>query len=142
MKVKKEHQDLILHLNEFVRTLDERVRAAAFSFLLQQTTKPSDVPESPSGASEPRSQRELSPQELIRQTKAFSATAKAEVLGYWLENHQAKETFSSADLKDAFTQAREPVPKNPSDIVARLAATGKLMPADKVGNIQNYRLTR
>ena len=145
MKLKKEHQDLILHLNDFVRTLDERVRAAAFTFLLQQTAKSVSGDEgaltAPTIAPSVKA-RELSPQELIRQTHASSATTKAEVLAYWLEIHQGKETFSSADLKDAFNHAREPAPKNPSDVVARLASAGKLMPAEKVGTIQNYRLTR
>jgi hypothetical protein len=68
--------------------------------------------------------------------------AKAEVLGYWAEVHQGKQSFSSGDLKDAFSQAREPAPKNLSDVVAKLASAGKLMPTERSGTIQYYRLTR
>jgi hypothetical protein len=68
-------------------------------------------------------------------------TEKAVVLAYWLEAFQQRETFSSSDLKAAFEQAREPSPKNTSDLVAKLEGTARLMRADKVAGIQQYRLT-
>lgn len=145
MKINKEYQDLITALNEFVMGLDERVRESAFNFLLRHTTgalTEQERPTIPTDSAAANQKRDLSPQELIRQTKATSATAKAEVLAYWLETNQGKQSFSSADIKDAFSLAREPAPKNPSDVVARLASAGKLMPSEKVGTVQNYRLTR
>ena len=143
MKINKEYQELITTLNDFVAGLDERVRESAFNFLLRQTAGALTEEVLPARVDSPATQkRDLSPQELIRQTNATSATAKAEVLAYWLEVHQGKQSFSSADIKDAFNLAREPAPKNVSDVVARLASAGKLMPSEKVGTIQNYRLTR
>src|SRR4051812_44420886 len=113
MKVDNERRKLVSELNEFVKTLDENVREAAFKFLLGQTPV-ADVappPSSPPQATIKLDEREISPQELIRQSNASSGVRKAEVLGYWLEVHQGKQKFSSGDLKDAFSQAREPAPK-------------------------------
>ena len=67
---------------------------------------------------------------------------KAEVLGYWLEVYQKKDKFSSGDLKEAFSRAREVSPKNMSDVAAQLAESGKLMPVEKQGGVQYFRLTR
>jgi hypothetical protein len=145
MNIDKAKQKFLTELNEFVKTLDENVREAAFKFLLGEPTSedliatPLQRTEQPVGRV---AERDISPQELLRQSNANSNMAKAEVLAYWLEAHQGKTTFSSGDLKDAFLHAREPAPKNASDVVAKLASAGKLMPAEKVGAIQYYRLTR
>lgn len=66
---------------------------------------------------------------------------KAVVLAYWLEKYQQQPTFSSTDLKVAFEKAREPSAKNPSDLVAKLETTARIMKAEKVGAVQHYRLT-
>jgi hypothetical protein len=144
MKVDEERRQLVTELNEFVKTLDENVREAAFKFLLGQSSGVVEAPPTAAAMAPSRmlDDREISPQELIRQSNAKSGMAKAEVLGYWMEVHQAKQSFSSGDLKDAFAQAREPSPKNLSDVAAKLASSGKLMPAERSGSIQYYRLTR
>src|SRR5437868_4894662 len=116
MKLDKKHRDLIVELNEFVLGLDERVRESAFNFLLAQAQDPPSTDRLAAKVATPeKKERDLSPQELIRQTNASSATAKAEVLAYWLEVYQTKENISSNDLKEAFNLAREPAPKNASD---------------------------
>jgi hypothetical protein len=143
MKINEEQRQLVTELNEFVKGLDENVREAAFRFLIGQPGGTAPGPSAP--AVRPlRSEedRDISPQELIRQSNASSGMAKAEVLAYWLETHQGKLSFSSGDLKDAFSQAREPAPKNLSDVAAKLASGGKLMPTEKAGAVQLYRLTR
>lgn len=143
MNITEEARRLVVDLNEFVKTLDENIRAPAFQFLLGASH-----PDARSGVTTPvltartAENRDVSPQELIRQSKVSSGIAKAEVLGYWLEMHRAKESFSSGDLKEAFAYAREPAPRNASDVVAKLASTGKLMATEKSGAVQYYRLTR
>jgi len=148
MQIDEEKRQLISEINEFVKTLDENVREAAIKFLLGHwgaDTVPLSAARAPGVASPVTAvadDRDISPQELIRQCNANSGMAKAEVLGYWLEVHQGKHSFSSGDLKEAFSQAREPAPRNASDVVAKLASAGKLMPAEKSGAVQYYRLTR
>jgi hypothetical protein len=141
VKLDNERRKFITELNEFVETLDERVREAAFKFLLGEAS-PTAAASAIQATGSVVEEREISPQELIRQSSASSGVRKAEVLGYWLEIHQNKEKFASGDLKEAFSQAREPSPKNMSDVVAQLASGGKLMPVEKVGAIQYFRLTR
>lgn len=149
MEIDEEKKKFVVEVNAFVKTLDENIREAAFKFLLGEHHFGSALVPASSARnlvrieSDPTGdERGISPQELIRQTKAKSNMARAEVLGYWLEVHQSKQSFSSGDLKDAFSLAREPAPGNPSDVVAKLAAAGKLMVAEKSGAVQLYRLTR
>ena len=143
MKSISQHGEAIIKLSEFVKQLDESVRAEAFKFLL---VKESDhvsektIPVAPTILREPQP-RATAPQELIRKSGATSFTEKAVVLAYWLEECQQKPTFSSGDLKMAFEQAREKPPQNPSDMVGKLEGTARIMKADKVGAVQHYRLT-
>jgi len=67
---------------------------------------------------------------------------KAIVLAFWIEEYQDKGHFTSAELKSAFANAREPAPANPSDVVAKLEGAGKFMRAEKLGKSQYYRLTQ
>jgi hypothetical protein len=135
--------ETIVKLSEFVKPLDETVRAEAFKFLLaQELSQKSEEALATASPIRPTVQgRAVAPQELIRKTGASSFADKAVVLGYWLETHQQKPTFSSADLKAAFEQARERSAKNPSDLVAKLETTARLMKAEKVEGVQHYRLT-
>ncbi|MEY2507472.1 MAG: hypothetical protein QOH01_1801 [Verrucomicrobiota bacterium] len=147
MRVDEEKKKFLVEVNGFVKTLDENVREAAFNFLVGEFNVSSELTPAPRSAARTEGgasgdDRGISPQELIRQTNAKSNMAKAEVLGYWLEVHQSKQSFSSGDLKDAFSVAREPAPGNPSDVVAKLASAGKLMLAEKIGVVQHFRLTR
>jgi hypothetical protein len=143
MKSISRHGETIIKLSEFVKQLDEAVRAEAFKFLLAQecsngSEKVAAI--APIVQREPQS-RAVAPQELIRKCNVSSFTEKAVVLAYWLEEYQQKPTFSSGDLKMAFEQAREQPPKNPSDMVGKLEATARIMKADTVGAVQHYRLT-
>jgi len=134
-----EYGELIKELDGFVKKLDESIRLEVFRFLLEREGRPSAAGGQPKAIV--KDGRGLSPQELIRKCRVTNLTDKALVLAYWLENHEEKPEFSSLDLKEAFVKAREPSPGNPSDVVARLDGAGKLMKADKVGKVQNYRLT-
>lgn len=143
MKVIEDYGELIVQLNKFVEPLDETVRGEAFRFLLAQQvsgTSKGNALVAPARITQSNS-RELAPQELIRNSGRVKLTDKAVVLSFWLETHVGKKTFSSGDLKGAFETAREKAPKNPSDIVASLEQTGRLMKAEKVGGTLHYRLT-
>jgi len=143
MSAVDDYGETIQRISEFVKTLDESIRAEAFNFLIEREATPGLKSATPRAARPAltHSDRPIAPQELIRRSGVSKFTDKAIVLAYWLEKDQNQLTFSSGDLKAAFEQAREPSPKNPSDLVANLEATGRVMRAEKSGNIQQYRLT-
>ena len=143
MKSITRYGETIVKLSDFVKPLDESVRAEAFKFLLAQELGQvsGETPPSASAVRRETQPRAIAPQELIRKSNVSSFTDKAVVLAYWLEKYQQRPTFSSADLKVAFEQARELSPKNPSDLVAKLETTARIMKAEKVGAVQHYRLT-
>ncbi len=143
MRALEIYGDSIREADAFVRELDESIRSAAFNFLM--TVERTGLPIIGEIVPEPAIQqtnRALSPQELIHQYGVTSLMDKAVVLAYWLEEYQGNESFTSADLKNAFLSAREPAPVNPSDVVAKLEAARKLMKGDRIGKAQSYRLTR
>jgi len=139
------YSQVLTKISEFVKKLDESVRVEAFKFLLAQELQNEKVTPSPvTQAISPTqgiTSRSVAPQELIRQSGISTFTDKAVVLIYWLEEFQQRPTFSSGELKAAFEQAREQAPKNPSDLVAKLEATARIMKAGKTGSVQQYRLT-
>jgi len=143
MKSITRYGETIVKLSDFVKPLNESVRAEAFKFLLaQEMGQVSGETSSASSSVRRETQpRAIAPQELIRKSNASSFTEKAVVLAYWLEKYQQQPTFSSTDLKVAFEKAREPSAKNPSDLVAKLETTARIMKAEKVGVVQHYRLT-
>ena len=143
MKSVDEYGETITELSKFVERLDESVRGEAFRFLLAEEVNGSGPRAAIGSLSRQRQYggRELAPQEVIRSSGREKLTDKAIVLGFWIETHGGKQSFSSTDLKGAFETAREKAPKNPSDIVASLEQTGRLMKAEKVGGAQHYRLT-
>jgi hypothetical protein len=143
MKSIDKYGAMLVQLSKFTERLDEAVRSEAFKFLLAQElggVSADAVLVAPQGQ-RPPAVREIAPQEVIRRSGRGKLTEKAVVLGFWLETHAGKESFSSGDLKAAFETAREKAPKNASDIVAALEQTGRLMRAAKLGGAQHYRLT-
>lgn len=143
MRALEIYGESIKEADAFVRDLDESIRSAAFNFLMTvETNRLPITGESVTAPMTQQTKRALSPQELIHQGGVTSLMDKAVVLAYWLEEYQGNESFTSADLKNAFLSAREPAPVNPSDVVAKLEAARKLMKADRIGKAQSYRLTR
>jgi hypothetical protein len=142
MKSIDSHGEMLKEINAFVSGLDSSVRHEAFKFLLAEEQK--EIPKGGAVANSvqaSRLDRNLSPQELLRKCNVSSSMDTALVLAYWLEEELKKEAFTSLDLKNAFSVAREPAPVNPSDVVAKLDGAGKLLKADKVGKSQSYRLS-
>jgi hypothetical protein len=142
MSAVDDYSEILLRISDFVKKLDESIRVEAFKFLLDRETglTPRRVAQNDPKTST-GSDRPVAPQELIRKSGVSKFTDKAIVLAYWLEHYQQRAAFSSGDLKAVFEQAREPSPKNPSDLVANLEATGRVMRAEKSGSVQQYRLT-
>lgn len=138
MKSIDRHREAIEEINRFVLTLDPSIRLDVFRLLFLEEQKQSpggNVIPSPSG-------RGISPQERIRSCNVSALVEKALVLGFWLEEDQKKQSFTSSDLAEAFKEARESAPGNPSAIVAALDSAGRLMKAEKIGKSQSYRLTQ
>src|SRR5271170_951841 len=104
MKSTSQHGETLIKLSEFVKQLDQFVRAEAFKFLLaQELGHVSEIAVSATPAIQRMPQaRAVAPQELIRKYNASSFTEKAVVLAYWLEEYQQQPAFSSIDLKRAF----------------------------------------
>jgi hypothetical protein len=148
MNTIEEYGSEIQPFNKFVSQLDPAVRAEAFKFLLARRFGQSEVSDEPVRAivamtpATTQHDRELSPQELLRQVGAASLFDKAVLFGFWLEMHQGQKSFSGGKLKEVFEAARETPPANPSDVVAKLERAGKFMRAEKIGGTQYYRLTR
>jgi hypothetical protein len=133
--------ETIKEVDAFVRELDETIRLAAFNLLMAEERNVKPLIGEVINASAREQTRALSPQELIHSCGATSLMDKALLLAYWLEEYQGIESFTSADLKNAFVSAREPAPGNPSDVVAKLEAARKLMKGERIGKAQSYRLT-
>ncbi|MDT4969241.1 MAG: hypothetical protein QOJ64_3978 [Acidobacteriota bacterium] len=132
----------IKNINSFIGGLDDAIKLRVFDILFDEDKK--ELSQHPSvviAKARTDSDRGISPQELLRKCRVSSLMDKAVVLAYWLEEHQAKGSFTSADLKSAFSSAREPAPANPSDVVAKLEGGGKIMKTEKVGKAQYYQLT-
>jgi len=142
MKSIDAYGDILKEISTFVTGLDPSVRHEAFKFLLAEEQKNAPEPSSIANSDKaPKPERSLSPQELLRKCNVSSSMDIALVLAYWLEEDQKKESFTSLDLRNAFSTAREPAPVNPSDVVAKLDGAGKLLKAEKVGKSQSYRLS-
>src|SRR5687767_2329737 len=126
---------VIREIEAFVSQSDSSVRLEAFRFLLARECAGESGAAAVSSQNErPRvSNREISPSELLRMVGFETISDKALLLGYWLELHKGVSSFSSGKLKEAFDQAREAPPANPSDVVAKLEAAGKLLRAERVG---------
>jgi hypothetical protein len=137
------HRETIKELSTFVKQLDESIRLEAFRFLLahEANSDRESLVHARRQPGEGNGARAVAPQELIRKSGVSKFTEKAVVLAYWLEEFEQKSTFSSGDLKSAFERAREHSPKNPSDLVAKLEGSARIMRAEKTGGVQRYRLT-
>jgi hypothetical protein len=142
MRALEIYGDVIKEADGFIRQLDETIRLTTYNFLMNEERKDGMSIGAPKSAIPSSGERTFSPQELIHVCGASSLMDKAVVLGYWLEEYEGKESFTSAELKSAFLSAREPAPVNPSDVVAKLEGARKLMKAEKIGKAQSYRLTR
>ncbi|GEM_PF-4140215 len=139
-----QYGEALVELSEFVKRLEEPVRAEAFKFLLDREFGAVSTPPPAQAAVQAQpltGSRVVAPQELIRRSGASTLTEKAVVLAYWLEKYQNRATFSSSDMKEAFRQAREQAPRNPSDLVAKLESTARIMKAETAEEIQHYCLT-
>ena len=152
MEILKKYGPDILAINKFVGQLDPAIKAEAFKLLAalqfgeltaQKPIRIAGADSAPAVKKSPLLEdRELSPQELLQQVIADSIFEKAVLFGYWLEMFRGEKSFSGGKLKEVFEMAREPVPSNPSDVVAKLERSGKLMRAEKMAGTQYYRLTR
>jgi len=137
-------------LSKFVGLLDPAIKAEAFRFLLERHFVEMEPHKHADGLAagtigrqpQPQHDRELSPQELLRQVGASTTFDKAVLFGFWLEMHQGLKSFSGGKLKEVFEAARETPPANPSDVVAKLERSGRFMRAERIGGTQYYRLTR
>lgn len=57
----------------------------------------------------------LSLREFFLKSSTTSDVEKTALFAYYIENNLSKENFTVEDIVNAFREAKEPVPKNPSD---------------------------
>ena len=70
----------------------------------------------------PRStHKKLALREFVLSKKPTSAVQTALVIAFYLENYEGKDSFSMEDLREGFRRAKEPIPKNPSDMILKNA---------------------
>lgn len=63
------------------------------------------------------------------------------IAGYYLEHYTDAEKFTAAEIRDTLKAAKQPPPKNPSDVINKNIKKGHMMPAgDKDGKL-GYVLT-
>lgn len=89
-----------------------------------------------------QTQKKLSIKEFIRSKSPENDVQKTLTIGYYLENHENMECFNLNDIKKSFKEAREKIPKNPSDKIQLNIKKGHLMDFEnKKDNLKSYVLT-
>ena len=142
MKALEMYGEGIREINAYVSELDPSIRLEVFKLLFAEEQKRAALDGAAVQANRPQQLgRGLSPRERLRGCSVSSLIDKGLVLAFWLEVDEKKEGFTSVDLKGAFKAAREPAPGNPSDLIAKLDAAGKVMKTGKAGKSQSYCLT-
>lgn len=71
--------------------------------------------------------RGLSIKEFILSKEPTSEPQKVLTMGYFLEKHTGKAEFTSEDIEEAYRQAREPLPINLSETIAKNVRKGHIM---------------
>lgn len=69
-------------------------------------------------------------------------TERALMIGYHLDQHQGQEKFTSDDIKDGYRTAREPLPANMSDVLAKCEDQDWMMRDGEDGQTQLRMVTR
>jgi len=84
--------------------------------------------------SQKRFEKSLSIKEFLIQKKPKGDVERTAAFGYYLENFDAKEFFTSKDIISCFQKAKEPIPGNPYDKIQKCIAKGWIMESDKKKN--------
>ena len=71
--------------------------------------------------------KELSIKEFILQKKPASDLRKALTIAYYLEKFRQITSFTITELEEGFKEAKEPIPKNLSDVIYKNAKRGLFM---------------
>lgn len=69
----------------------------------------------------------ISIKELMLEKKPKDDVQKALLIGYYLEKHSMMANFTPNDIKEGFGGAKEPIPENISDKIAKNIKKGHLM---------------
>jgi len=86
--------------------------------------------------------REVSIKEFVLQKNASSDINKTLTAGYYLEHHRGLSPFNIRDLEELLREAREPLPKNISDVVNKNIEKGFIMNAkEKKNGLKAWTLT-
>jgi hypothetical protein len=80
--------------------------------------------------------------EVVRKSVAEFLQDKSLLVCYYLWKCENIEQITSKDLSDGLTNAGEPKPINPPDILAKLRGKAYLTPAGKKEGLKAYRVTR
>ena len=89
-----------------------------------------------------KKEKSLSIREFINQLKPSTANDVAIVIGYYHEVLKEAGFFTNEDLKMGFSQAKMIAPKNISDVIAKNAKKGYIMPhSEQSGRTKEWVLT-
>ena len=89
----------------------------------------------------PQVKKRTSIAQFFRSISPKSAVDKALAVGYYLEKVDELESFTAAEIRDKIKQAKEPPPKNPSDVVNQNIKKGHMMAAGDKGGKMAFVLT-
>ena len=71
--------------------------------------------------------KEISIKEFILQKKPSSDVRKALTIAYYFEKFRQIQSFTIADIEEGFKEARETIPTNLSDVIAKNVRQGLIM---------------
>jgi len=72
-------------------------------------------------------QKTLSLREFVLQINPVNDVKRTATFGTYLENYRNKPSFTIQDIISCFREAKEPVPKNPSDKIQKCMQNGWIM---------------
>ena len=130
----EEIQRALEELRRQIRDHEERIKT-----LEEQITKA--LQPSPSGE-EKRLKRDLSINEFFRSKKPQTEADKVLVIAYYIEIYEGRSPFTTRDVREAFRRAREALPKNLSDCIARNVKKGYIKEVDRKKKIIKWALTK
>lgn len=116
--------------NDRIDELEKRVEA-----LEQRVFEDSDTEYEVSG-------KKLSLGEFIQDHDTSSHKKKVLVIGYFLENHEGQEEFTSEDIASAYRKAKVKPPATPTDIISKTAEDEHSMEVGEDDGLKNWVLTR
>jgi len=135
-------KDALVKAQDAVKDIkDEALRVKAFELVFNQLTQ-NRASSDPTNVVVNSRVKTMSIKEFLLQHTVKSETEKALVFGYFLEKYKQFDSFTMADLKQCYFEAKEVIPPNVSDKIFMNISRGLFMEApEKKGGKRSIVLT-